>query len=257
VRAAPESVAPLFLASVASLDEIAPTLAGGAEIIDLKDPAAGALGAWPLPRIREAVSTIAGKRPVSATVGDLPMVLDVIARQVAATAETGVGFVKVGFFDEGAQIDCVAAAGAAPRGQARLIAVLFADLYPPIRLLEAVRRAGFSGVMLDTARKTGRSLRSALSDADLARFLAAGREQGLMVGLAGALGWPDIAPLAALGPDLLGFRGLLCEGGTRTGALDARRVERVALALSAFRGERHSSSARQATLAAGAAFPAS
>ena len=111
--------------------------------------------------------------------------------------------------------------------------------------------------MLDTARKTGRSLRDALSDADLARFLAAGREQGLMVGLAGALGWSDIAPLAALGPDLLGFRGLLCEGGTRTGALDARRVERVGLALRALRGEPQSINARQATLAAGAAFPAS
>lgn len=250
------SHAPAFLASVATVGEILPALGGGAEVIDLKDPAAGALGAWPIARVRAAVSRIAGKRPVSATVGDLPMVPGIIARQVAATAQTGVDFVKVGFFDGPARAECIAAAGAAPRGAARLIAVLFADLYPVAEALGIVRRAGFAGVMLDTARKDGRSLRDILSDAEVARFLAAGRELGLMVGLAGALGFPDIAPLAALGPDLLGFRGLLCEGTTRTGALDARRVERVALALRAARAEPQSSSARQATLAAGAAFPA-
>ena len=39
--------APRLLASVATLAEVDLALAAGADLIDLKDPEAGALGAWP------------------------------------------------------------------------------------------------------------------------------------------------------------------------------------------------------------------
>ena len=62
-----------FLASIAGLDELAPALAGGADLIDVKDPATGALGAAHPDTIRAVVATVARRRPVSATLGDLAM----------------------------------------------------------------------------------------------------------------------------------------------------------------------------------------
>ena len=88
-------------------------------------------------------------------------------------------------------------------------------------------RAGFDGVMVDTALKQGRSLCDAASSAWLADFVARSRARGLMCGLAGSLRIEHIDALAALAPDYLGFRGALCVGRERGGELDSESVRRV------------------------------
>ncbi len=209
-----------LLASVTDRREIRVALASGADIIDLKDPAAGALGALPLASIRDAVSAVDGRRPVSATVGDLPPVPETVAAAVEATADTGVDFIKVGFFsDEHIALCLEALFPCAARGMA-LIAVLFADRNPARTALAQFAEAGFAGVMLDTADKKGGGLRQWMSRDRLVDFVQGGREHGLLVGLAGSLGVRDIAPLLALAPDYLGFRTALCDQGQRTGRVD-------------------------------------
>ena len=54
----------MMLASVTGPDEAEIAIAGGADIIDLKDPAAGALGALPAARIAATIAAIKGRRPV-------------------------------------------------------------------------------------------------------------------------------------------------------------------------------------------------
>ena len=98
-----------FLASVTSAAEAEIVLAAGADIIDLKDPHRGALGALPSLVIREAVRTVAGRRTVSATTGDLPMQPRVVADAVAEIADLGVDIVKVGLFAGGDPLACIAA----------------------------------------------------------------------------------------------------------------------------------------------------
>src|SRR5450759_3813428 len=49
-----------------------------ADVIDMKDPAKGALGALEPAAVRAAVAAIAGRRPASAVTGDLPMQPDII-----------------------------------------------------------------------------------------------------------------------------------------------------------------------------------
>ena len=61
-----------MLASVTDDLECEMAITAGVDIIDLKDPANGALGALPPHRISSIVSQLAGRRPVSATLGDLP-----------------------------------------------------------------------------------------------------------------------------------------------------------------------------------------
>ena len=174
-----------LLASVACCDEIDAALSGGADIIDLKDPSMGALGAWKIELIREAVAKLKGRRPVSATIGDLPMQPEVIAKAVRKTADTGVDIVKIGFFDGSTQA-CLAALDPIAE-RARLVAVLFADRRPDFDLLPALANAGFFGVMLDTADKSKGTLCNHMDRHALAQFGALARTHGLHFGLAGSL----------------------------------------------------------------------
>lgn len=52
-----------------------------------------------------------------------------------------------------------------------------------------------------------------------------------MIGLAGSLRIEDIATLADLGPDYLGFRGAACDGHDRGVELRAERVRALRTAL--------------------------
>src|SRR5687768_1402947 len=116
----------LFLASVTGPKEAEIALAHGADIIDLKDPANGALGAVAPEVVRTTVSAIAGRRPVRAVTGDLPMEPAAIARTVETLAATGVDYVKVGLFPDSGREACVRALSEHPRN-AKIIGVMFAD----------------------------------------------------------------------------------------------------------------------------------
>lgn len=216
-----------MLASVASVEEAALALEGGADLIDLKDPAAGALGALPMATIRAAVRLVSGRRRLSATVGDRVTDPAALAGAVARTAAAGVDFVKVGF---AAGADHHALAGALAREAARgtaIVAVLFADRDADFTLLGRLAACGFAGAMLDTAEKNGVSLSRCMDEARLGRFVDGARSLGLLSGLAGSLGPQDVAPLMALGPDYLGFRGALCGGGERRAGLDPGRLRAI------------------------------
>jgi len=214
-----------MLASVTGPAEAEIVLAGGADIIDLKDPARGALGAVDAATVRATVAAVADRRPVSAVTGDLPMEPGTIRAAVEAVAATGVEFVKLGVFPGADPAGTIRALAPLARS-VRLVAVLFADLAPDLGLLPVLAGAGFAGAMVDTARKGGGGLLDHMKLPALGRFVASCREHGLMCGLAGALEPPDIPRLLLLGPDLLGFRGALCEGG-RNGPVDPARVALV------------------------------
>jgi uncharacterized protein (UPF0264 family) len=82
--------------------------------------------------------------------------------------------------------------------------------------------------MLDTANKASGRLTTMFPQGGLSNFVLTARNSGLMSGLAGSLRMEDIAGLAGLGPDVLGFRGALCEEG-RTSKLDPTRIAAVRL----------------------------
>ena len=126
-----------MLASVTGPAEAEIAIAGGVDIVDLKDPSAGALGAVSLDVVKETVASVAGRRPVSAVAGDLPMEPARIRAAALALAATGVDFVKIGFFPSTEGPDCAAALADAAK-EVRLIGVLFADLDPDFGLLPAL-----------------------------------------------------------------------------------------------------------------------
>lgn len=211
-----------LLVSVRSADESRAALAGGADIVDVKEPAAGALGRAPEATLRAIVDTVAGARPVSATIGDMPLMPEPVAAAVRATAATGVDIVKIGFF-EGDTVATLTALTCIAEADLRWAAVFFADRSPDPDLVDRCAAAGAYAVMFDTADKAAGSLLRHRSLASLAAFIERGRAHRLFVGLAGALQALDVPRLLPLRPDFLGFRSAVT-AGRRDGPLDRGRL---------------------------------
>src|SRR2546425_616207 len=85
-----------LLVSVANAAEASAALAGGADVIDAKNPLAGALGAVSVDMLRDIHATVAGTRLVTAAIGDAADEAE-IEQTASRFAAAGAAFVKVGF----------------------------------------------------------------------------------------------------------------------------------------------------------------
>lgn len=227
-----------LLVSVVSAAEARAAVAGGAAIIDVKDPRIGPLGAAVPDIIRSVRAAVPAHLPVSAALGDLPHMPGTAALAAAGAALAGAAYVKVGLLDPSPaaarQLLLAAVAGAAQGAPGtRVVAVAYADAaaigaLPPHALPAAARAAGCAGAMLDTYQKGPGNLLTWQDWDSLAGFLAACRAAGLWGALAGSLSAELVGQAAALCPDIIGVRGAACAGGRRTGRVTADRVRTLA-----------------------------
>jgi len=221
-----------LLVSVTSAEEASAALAGGADIIDAKNPLAGALGAVPVEVLREIHAMVAGARLVTAAIGDATDETT-IERAAWRFAAAGAALVKVGFagITSASRIEALIEAvvrGAGAGDPAGVVAVAYADADRVAGLeasafVDVAARAGAIGVLLDTADKSGPGLRELMRATALARFVAQAHEAGLLVALAGKLTADDLAFVRDAGADIAGVRGAACDGG-RTGRVSSERV---------------------------------
>lgn len=236
---------PAFLASVTNTQEAYTAFAAGADVIDCKDPATGALGRLDLDEISSIVQAVSALAPVSATIGDSFACLDHRVRAAEEVAATRVAIVKCGFDGQPDDTAAAEALANARLGEAKLFAVLMADRISDFALVPHLARLGYMGAMLDTAGKAQGALPQIMGEDRIRAFLSIARSYGLAAGLAGSLRLSDITPLSALGPDILGFRGALCERG-RTGAIDEARVAAVRREIDRVAGESREKSSPEA-----------
>ncbi|MBV9222318.1 MAG: dihydroneopterin aldolase [Methylobacteriaceae bacterium] len=215
-----------FLASVIDAEEAGIALAHGADIIDAKDPSSGALGALAPDEVRMIVEAVAGRRPVSAVTGDLPMEPKTILAAASSLAATGVTYLKIGLFPSPQREACIRTV-AALADRVKLVGVMFADNGADAGLATAMADAGFHAAMVDTADKSRGRLLDYLDPVRLNAFVEACHDRKLLAGLAGSLELPDIPRLLLLAPDFLGFRGALCGAGGRTSRIDPRSTDEV------------------------------
>jgi uncharacterized protein (UPF0264 family) len=211
----------LLLASVRSPEEARICLDAGVDLIDLKEPGAGALGAVAPAVARAVVGLVAGRVPVSATVGDLGGRDPRLPAIATALVEAGVDILKVGCFDAHA-VEALESLARRHPGLA-LVPVAFAE--DPWRALPLARfaAAGVRLLMIDTRLKRAGSLLTRLARDELSALRAASDSAGLQLGLAGGLALDDLPSVLGLGPAVVGLRGALCEG-RRTGRLSSACV---------------------------------
>ena len=222
-----------WLASVQSLEEAQTLLPVLPDILDMKNPSKGALGALTVKTVSQIVKLIAGRCDTSATIGDLPMQADLINTAMIKMASSGVDYVKIGLLTDGNLRQCIIdLATTIKRLRTPVIAVFFADKTSDARAyLPLLKASGFYGVMIDTAIKNGQHLQDHWDLLQLADFVKAVHQHGMICGLAGALRYEDIPVLRPLAADYLGFRSALCERRQRTAELKLKLAEQLSQAM--------------------------
>lgn len=232
---------PRLLVSVVALDEVAAALSGSADVVDVKNPAEGSLGAASPGLLKAVRARVEAPHLLSAALGDAPHLPGTMAFAAAGAAACGADYVKLGLLGSSRPeqalelLSAVCRATAETNPDTRVVAVAYADAdrvgaLPPRALPSIARAAGVHGVMLDTAVKDGTSTFTAMGEAEVAAFLREGRSLGLMTALAGALSFDDLARAHSLDVDLVGVRGAACDGG-RSGTVSAVRVRELRAAL--------------------------
>ncbi|HXZ17237.1 MAG TPA: (5-formylfuran-3-yl)methyl phosphate synthase [Roseiarcus sp.] len=214
-----------MLASVKDRAEADVVLRLGADVIDLKDAAKGAMVAVDLATAEAVVAQVGGRRETSVTLGDPPYEPSALLETARAFAAAKVDYLKAAV--EARMLEQCGAALADSAGAAHLIGVIFADAAPDFQLLPKLKTLGFKGAMLDTRRKCEGRLLDLVDVSTLERFCSLCRAEGLMSGLAGSLEAPDVPRLLLVRPDVLGFRGALCRNHDREAAVDPQCVSLI------------------------------
>jgi uncharacterized protein (UPF0264 family) len=218
-----------LLVSVRDAHEAQLALAGGADLIDVKEPSAGSLGAAEPATIAAVLDSVAGRVPVSAALGEL--FGDASSRVDPRRLDPRVRFAKVGLAGAARRADWRevwrAALGQLPSGVAS-VAVVYADWQKinapsPGELLAATAELGCAAVLVDTFDKSAGHLLDHWPAADLIAFLDEVRRNGRLAVVGGSVTAKLVPTIAAFRPDYIAVRGAVCSG-ERTAALDAERV---------------------------------
>jgi uncharacterized protein (UPF0264 family) len=234
-----------LLVSVVDAGEARLAAAAGADIVDVKNPAEGALGAAPPAVIAAVRAAVPAELPVSAALGDMPQLPGTAALAALGAARSGATFVKVGLWGASTEADAVDLLRLVRDGVAGVpgtvvVAAAYADArrvahgpLAPERLPRVARAASVDACLLDTAVKDGRGLLEWLPPDTLAALVDEAHGAGLEVALAGALRLEDLPVLRDTAADIVGVRSAACGDGRRSGPLDAARVRALAAACAA------------------------
>lgn len=217
-----------ILVSPMNVEEAEKSVSGGADIIDVKNPLEGSLGAnfpWVIKQIASLVKS-AGKE-ISATIGDMDFKPGTASLAALGAAYSGADYIKVGLYgvrDETQAKKMLEPVVNAVRGydkRKKVIAAAYADYsdinsVSPLELSSILSEISVDGIMVDTAVKDGRNLFDVMSEEDVKCFISHARKAGVLCALAGGIKKEHISIIKKLRPDIIGVRTLVCRDGRNT-----------------------------------------
>jgi len=218
-----------LLVSVRSVAEAEAALHGGADWIDLKEPANGALGAVDVEVARQIVVQVGGRANISAAAGEL---LDWPTSRARGLLQVeGIGQLKLGLSGcrdrmwRNAWLTAQQEIAAAGKD---LVAVSYADdaaAHSPalvnVSALALDARCGW--LLVDTFDKRSGTLLECVAAVELRAILQRARQQGVTTAAAGRLTAAAIAELPLEAIDVVAVRSAAC-GGDRSGTVCAKQV---------------------------------
>jgi len=229
-----------LLISPQNIKEAIEAIAGGADIVDVKNPKEGSLGAnfpWV---IKEVKQLLPDNVELSCTIGEVPNLPGSMSLAAYGAALLGVDYIKVGL--NGVQtiqkatdlLENIVRAVKMCNSKIRIVVAGYGD-YSRVNSIEPqlVVQAAFSVkadvVMLDTAIKDGKNLFVFQNFQQLEAFIDAAHEHQLSVALAGSLQSQNLLTVKKLGADFVGLRGAACQNNNRnTGSITRERVKELA-----------------------------
>lgn len=221
-----------LLVSPCSIEEAKNSLA--ADIIDVKNPAEGSLGAN-FPWIIRGIKNLADKS-ISAAIGDYDYKPGNAALAAYGAACAGADYIKVGLLFNGEEkaitfIQAVVRSVKECFPEKFVVIAAYADYkrlnsISPLTLPHIVAELGADVMMIDTGIKDGNGLFDFMTSEVLQDFTERNRGLGLRTALAGSLKFEDIPTLKKVNPDVIGVRGMVC-GGNRSNEIQAELVEKA------------------------------
>jgi uncharacterized protein (UPF0264 family) len=227
-----------LLVSVRSADEARAAVAGGADIIDVKEPARGSLGMAEVSVMDEVIQSVrrlSPETPVTAALGELN---EWDERRDPACLPAGLSYLKLGLAGAGRNHNWVPQwlhlRSEVDRHAAPLcgwIAVAYADAEAahapdPESVVAAAAETACRGVLFDTWGKGSGSLLDHVYVVRLEALCARARSAGLLVALAGRLTAANLVDVVGIRPDVVAIRSAACADGRRSAPICAERVGR-------------------------------
>ena len=229
--------APKLLVSVRDAEEVQAALAGGADWIDLKEPSDGPLAAVEASVAREAVQTLAGRRTMSAALGELCDWETSAAKELLAVE--GISVVKLGLAGCARLGDWrqrwKTVADDAAKNDKKMVAVIYADWLKadapsPDEILELAIEARCQFLLVDTFDKAAGTVFDHFSNNELDRLFRSAQQAGMTTVLAGSLSLDLLGQMPSKVVDIVAVRGAVCCGNRTTG-VDSGLVEAFCRAL--------------------------
>jgi uncharacterized protein (UPF0264 family) len=210
-----------LLVSPKNETEAAEAIAGGADIIDVKNPREGPLGAnfpWVIKRVKQITPA---DIEVSCTIGEMPNLPGSMALAALGAATTGVNYVKAGLYGlktpEAAVnlMQNVVKAAKDFNSSVKVVVSGYADAeristVDSLHIPKIANDVQGDIAMIDTAIKDGKNLFDFLTKSQLQRFVDEAHSYGLKAALAGSLRKEDMPDVCALDADVVGVRGAVC-----------------------------------------------
>lgn len=227
-----------ILISVKNPEEARKAIIGNADIIDIKNPEEGSLGAN-FPYIIKEIVKISNEnnKLCSVAIGDLDKAGTASLAALGA-ATINCDYIKVGLMTEDIKnaIKIMKNVVKATRNFAnfygekiKIVACGYADwiranTIPIEELQEIALLSNSDVVMIDTAIKDGKNLFDFLNEKQLINFVNNAKSLGLEVALAGSLKKEHISLLKKINPDIVGFRAAVCENLDRNKEINEELV---------------------------------
>lgn len=218
-----------LLVSVRSAEEARRALAGGASIIDVKEPSNGSLGRASFESWREVEHVMPADFRMSVALGELPEWLGGDRPEAPPGAFEGIRYRKVGLAGVGPNWleewnELVRRLDAPGAGWFAVVYLDWEAAGAPAP--RSILNAGidYEGVLFDTWDKS----KTAEWTPDLIGIASDFREDDRMLAVAGGLTRDNLDAIADIRPDVVAVRGAACENGDRLRDVDQHRVEELA-----------------------------
>ncbi len=218
-----------ILISAQNVHEVDQILEEPPDILDLKNPKEGSLGAPSIPIIDSVGKKIVAfnnnlnqKVKFSVAIGDFPNLPGTASMASYGAASFFPDFVKIGLYGPRSKEEAITLTKSVVESvhivnpEIQVVVVGYADQKEinasvnPLLIPEIASLGGADIAMLDTKIKNGQSLFDHLSLLDIQQFVNLGRDMNVEVALAGSLNFQHIDCLNKLQPDIIGVRSMVC-----------------------------------------------
>ncbi len=246
-----------LLVSPKDVEEAKAVIRGGVDIVDVKNPKEGSLGAnfpWIISSVKEMVKAAGAERAeraereegergngekmkMSAAIGNFDYKPGTASLAALGAAAAGADYIKIGLFKiktKEEAVDLLGAVVKAVKGldpEKKVVAAFYSDYkrinsISPFEISAIGKDVALDVAMVDTAVKDGKTTLEFLSEEELKMFVSESRALGLETALAGSLKFEDLPAVKKINPDIIGVRGMVC-GGNRDESVRAELVSEL------------------------------